>query len=86
MRPRAESISAATAFGEIALGESVEVVGIEPDPSGGLRVWLGHRSKRVYAIVDDPDSRAAIEQAWANKATRLLIPMPPANALGKEDT
>jgi hypothetical protein len=64
-------------------GSSSLVVGIQDEPGGGLRVYLGHRSDGVYCIIED---RAAIERlrcVWSGNC-QVVIATPPADCIYRE--
>ncbi len=62
-------------------GTHVELVGVEADPKGGLRLYVGYQPKRIYAHVDDPAVVAEIREAWARTSQRFTIPKPPPDCL-----
>jgi hypothetical protein len=53
----------------------VELVGVEDDYEGGVRLYYTHRSMGVYALVTDPEWVAKARQAWAGMG-RVFIPRP----------
>jgi hypothetical protein len=58
-----ESGLMAFAFG---MGATTLVVGVEDDPDGSLRMYVGHRFKGIYAIVDDPAEKEKLRSAWGS--------------------
>ncbi len=44
------------------------VVGVEDEPTGGIRVYLNHRPAGYYVIVTNKEDIAAARSAWANAA------------------
>ena len=52
---------------DILSGQAVLIVGIEDNPDGGLRVYLGHRGDGIFVIVDDEDCIATIRQVWSGQ-------------------
>lgn len=58
-------------------GDTTVLVGIEDDPDGGLRCYLGARYRGLYVIVDDPDTMERIRRAWADSSSHVLFPTPP---------
>jgi hypothetical protein len=75
--------SCATGPGGLLAGTQVELVGIEDQSDGGLRLYLTHRSRGEYVVVDDPDVQRAVRATWAGGG-RVLIPAPPATAIHRE--
>jgi len=53
---------------DILLGTAILIVGVEDNPSGGIRVYLGHRGDGIFVIVDDEASIAAARRAWAGSS------------------
>ena len=52
-------------IGDILLGQAVLIVGVEDNPDGGLRVYLGHRGDGIFVIVKDEASIATVRRAWS---------------------
>lgn len=73
-------MSGAAIHGLLA-GTHVELVGVEDDPRGGLRLYLGHRSKGVYAHIDEPAVMAEIKEAWDGYRQHITVPCPPPDCL-----
>ena len=46
-------------------GMGVEICGVEPDISGGVKVYVGARYRGRYFIVSDPDDAAHVRRQWA---------------------
>jgi hypothetical protein len=57
-------------------GSSVELVGVEDHPDGGIRCYIGHRARGMYCIIDDADAIQQTRLAWAG-GRRVLMPTPP---------
>lgn len=68
-------------------GSHVEVVGVEPDDEEPdvLRMYVGHRAKGIYALIADEQAKRALERAWADTMSRLLVPRPPTDRLYQTD-
>ncbi len=49
------------------------VTGLEDDPTGALRVYVG--AQGLYALVEDPVDQETICNAWASMV-HVLVPMP----------
>ena len=62
---------------------SVELVGIEDQNDGGMRLYLTHRARGIYALVYDEDVKADARAAWAG-SQRVLVPMPPAECIYRD--
>lgn len=62
------------------------VVGVEPDEATGcLRMYVGHRYKGIYALIEDADAKAELRRAWAQTYHgHLMVPVPPNSALHTE--
>lgn len=67
-------------FGLFA-GTHTLLVGVEDDPEGGLRLYLGHRAKGAYAVIDDPEEIARIRQSWGGARGYITVPIPPAECI-----
>jgi len=63
-------------------GDTTFMVGVEDhdDPPGSLRVYVGHRYKNIYCIVDDEDAKRDVLRAWGHGG-HVLMPLPPADRL-----
>jgi len=57
-------------------GTHTLLVGVEDQDDGGLRMYLGHRSKGLYVIVDDPEGQRRIREAWAGGGGHITVPVP----------
>lgn len=69
----------------LALGMSALVVGLEDDEeTGGLRVYLGHRARGLYAIVEDENAKDELRRAWAQGGHVTLSPKPPTAVIWTE--
>lgn len=66
----------------LAFGFDVLVVGVEDDPNGMLRVYIGHRADGRYLLVADPATQERVRRAWG--WGHLTIPKPPADAVFSE--
>lgn len=62
------------------------VVGLEDEPGGMLRVYVGHRSEAIYTLIDASHAEAqrALRNAWA-RGGHVVIPCPPAGCLYHDD-
>jgi hypothetical protein len=61
------------------------LTGIEDDPSGGLRVYLGARYKGLYMLVEDAAEKDIFRRAWSSGAPHTWMwPLPPAEAIHRE--
>jgi hypothetical protein len=67
-------------------GDTTILVGVEDDPDGGLRCYVGARYRGLYVIVDDPKEMERVQHAWAGGG-HVLMPVPPAECVysDKED-
>lgn len=59
------------------------VVGVEDDPDGGLRVYLGARYKNIYLLVDEA-AKDSVRRGWGAGGHLWLWPIPPADILHRE--
>jgi hypothetical protein len=67
-------------FEGLLAGTQVEIVGVEDDPSGDLRVFLTHRCRDAYVRIQDDAAKREIRDAWSG-CLRVLIPTPPAECV-----
>lgn len=65
-------------------GHSTLLVGVEDDPEGGIRCYLGHRASGRYCVVEDPKEIAEIRAAWAG-SRHVVVPTPPAEFIYCDD-
>ena len=56
------------------------VTGVERNEAG-LKVYVGHRYKGIFCLVNDPVAMREIERAWADISCHVFIPRPPDDAL-----
>jgi hypothetical protein len=56
------------------------LVGVEEQPDGAVRVYLGHRAKGVYLLVE-PEQADPFRRAWASGQHVWMAPVPPAERL-----
>lgn len=68
---------------DLIAGTHVEVVGLEDDPSGDLRVYLTHRARGLYVRVQDDDAKTEFRRAFGGMS-RVLIATPPPECVFKE--
>ena len=52
-------------IGDILTGQAILIVGVEDNPNGGIRVYLGHRGDGIFVIVDDEESIATVRRSWS---------------------
>jgi hypothetical protein len=60
----------------VMAGTHVEVVGVEDDPDGGVRVFFGHRSDGRYVWITDEVSVCEVRETWAQTAQRVTMVAP----------
>lgn len=65
-------------------GTHTYLVGVEDDPDGGLRCYLGARSKGLYCVVEDEDAKADVRRAWGGSLGLITIPVPPPKCIFAE--
>ncbi len=58
---------------DIFLGRSFLITGIEDDPKGGLRVYIGPRYESNFFIVEDDASIKQVRQKWGSGMGHLFI-------------
>jgi len=58
-------------------GTHTILVGVEPDPGGGLRCYLGDRRKGTYCLVEDEASKAEVRRVWESATGIVEFPVPP---------
>jgi hypothetical protein len=62
------------------------LVGVEDDPGGGIRAYLGARWKGVYLHVTEPDAVEQFRRAWGSGGHVWMSPVPPPDLLHKAET
>lgn len=68
-----------------ALGRKVTLlVGVEDQPDGKVRAYLGARWKGIYVLVDAEEA-APFRQAWASGQHIWMAPIPPSELLHRDD-
>lgn len=60
---------------DLLAGTHVLVGGVEPDPEGGLRIYLAPRYQGRYVVAEDPAAMAEAQRAWASGA-KVTMPKP----------
>jgi len=61
------------------------LTGVEDDPSGALRVYLGARYKGLYLLVEDEDEKDFFRRGWRSGAPHTWMwPIPPDDAIHNE--
>jgi len=70
-----------------ALGLTTLIVGVEDDPETGcLRMYVDHRGRGLYALIEEDEAKEQLRRAWANSSRgHLTVEKPPAHALWTED-
>lgn len=58
----------------------VLVTGVEDDPSGMLRMYVGPRYKWTYALIEDERDKETLRRAWSG-GQHVLAPTPDADQL-----
>jgi hypothetical protein len=70
--------------GGLFAGTHTLLVGVEDDPDGGIRVYLGHRGRGLYAVITDADAIEEVRNAWAGGG-HVTIPIPPRECITAEE-
>lgn len=65
-------------------GSSTLLVGVEDDPEGGVRCYLGHRASGMYCVVEDPAAVKQVRDAWAGGG-HIAFATPPSSCIYSED-
>jgi hypothetical protein len=60
------------------------LVGLEDQPDGTVRAYLGHRRRGVYVVLSDA-AVASFRAAWASGGHVWLSPVPPQGYLHRDD-
>lgn len=69
-----------------ALTRSVTLlVGVEDQPDGKVRAYLGARWKRIYLLLD-PEEAEPFRRAWGTGQHVWMAPIPPAELLHREES
>ncbi len=71
------------------LGLQTLVVGVEDDTedgalTGDLRMYLSHRSRGLYAILQGEEEKEDLRRAWADATCHLTVEWPPDECLYSE--
>lgn len=66
-------------------GRETLLVGIEEQDDGGLRLYLGHRSSGLYAVVYDRDVQDDARRLWG-LGCPVTVPMPGPDQIFREET
>jgi hypothetical protein len=56
-------------------GETTYLVGVEDGPDGSLKAYVGHRSRGVYCLIDDPEAQAAPPECLFCDAVESSAPL-----------
>lgn len=59
------------------------VTGLEDQPDGSLKVYVGARYRGLYFVTDDAETQKALRVGWAHGG-HLLILTPPADVIEAE--
>lgn len=70
--------------GGLIAGTHTFLVGVEDHGDGGLRLYLNHRALGLYTLIYDEEAKARVRAAWAG-ARQITVPVPPADAIYKEE-
>lgn len=67
----------------VGVERSALLTGVEDDPTGALRAYLGPRWKWLYILIEDEDTKEAFRRAWGGGALGhvWLNPVPPPEAI-----
>jgi hypothetical protein len=73
-----------SAVGALFAKSSTLVVGVEDDAATGcLRMYVGHRARGVYALVEDEDAKDELRRAWGG-GRHVVTSVPPREVLYTE--
>jgi hypothetical protein len=68
----------------LAIGLSTLVVGVENDAETGcLRMYVGHRSRGIYALIEDEEAKDELRRAWA-QGGHVVVDKPSLDVLWTE--
>jgi len=56
-------------------GNSTYCIGVEDDPSGALRMYVGARYKGWFALITDETDKESLRRAWASRG-HVVVPKP----------
>lgn len=65
-------------------GEVTLLVGIEEQPDGFVRAYLGHRARGLYLLLAETEAEP-FRRAWATGQHVWMRPVPPVELLHRED-
>ena len=71
-------------FGDLLSGGTTELVGVEDDPSGALRAYIGARYRGLYVLIDDAEGQQVVRDAWASRC-KVLMPLPASDQIHSTD-
>lgn len=66
--------------GGLLAGTHTLLVGVEDEPTGGLRLYLGHRSRGLYTVITDAVAIEEVRRAWGSGGHgghHITLPIPP---------
>lgn len=68
----------------LAIGLSTLVSGVEEDAETGcLRMYVGHRCRGIYALIEDEEAKDELRRAWA-QGGHVVVDKPPLDVLWTE--
>ena len=70
---------------DLLIGTGVLITGIEDQPEGWMKVYVGSRYKNIYVVCTEPEDQERVRRAWGSSAMHLMMPRPPPEALFDDD-
>lgn len=83
-RPLNYTLSTSPVFALCRDGEVTLLVGLEDQPDGLVRAYLGHRARGVYLLLS-ADEVEPFRQAWGSGQHVWMHPIPPRELLHRDD-
>lgn len=70
---------------DLLFGNACLIVGVEDDPGGWLKVYLGARYKNIYCVVTNPEDQERVKKAWGSTAMHVTMPLPDPSELFNDE-
>lgn len=72
-------------LGDVVAGKAAIVTGLQDEPDGALRVYIGARYKQIFVVIrpdtdEGQEAQRVLRQAWATGG-HVLIPLPDPEAM-----
>ena len=61
---------------DLLFGTGVLIVGVEDQPEGWMKVYIGARYKNIYCVVTNPEDQERVRRAWNSTGMHVTMPKP----------